>query len=340
MIIKRKTYPILPSAGYAQLRIFNGVHGCDYNFSTNLKENATFTVNALNAYEDKFIPIKNGNFTFLYQLHNEKEECPQFSSIERAHEFKDATAYSLFIQPQHNSEPLYWFEDKVDKSARGAALVRTLANVNQFHDIVWKEAKSGTISSKLKADNKKQLELRATEYMVMVDEIMVHQQALDQGGVYALIIGNANIVITKMVTITEPNSISILWLIPQYIVLTLGEVMFSVTGLEFSYSQAPMAMKTVLQACWLLTVAFGNVIVVIIAEAKIFNSQANEFFLFAGLMFADMMIFMWMAYDYKPNNPVIVENDLLTKNKINSTSSDYNKRSIVYPKYSQNNIEY
>jgi dipeptide/tripeptide permease len=32
-------------------------------------------------------------------------------------------------------------------------------------------------------------------------------------------------------------------------------------------------MKSVLQAGWLLTVAFGNLIVVIIAEAKFFDSQ-------------------------------------------------------------------
>lgn len=42
------------------------------------------------------------------------------------------------------------------------------------------------------------------------------------------------------------------------------QVMFSVTGLEFSFTQAPESMKSVIQGCWLLTVAFGNLIVVII----------------------------------------------------------------------------
>ena len=41
----------------------------------------------------------------------------------------------------------------------------------------------------------------------------------------------------NLLTVTEPNSMHMLWLIPQYFVMTLGEVMFSVTGLEFSYSQ-------------------------------------------------------------------------------------------------------
>nr|CAD7264422.1 unnamed protein product [Timema shepardi] len=62
---------------------------------------------------------------------------------------------------------------------------------------------------------------------------------------------------------------------------------------------APVSMKSVLQSGWLLTVAFGNLVVIIIAEAKFFDSQANEFFLFAGLMLLDMALFCWMAMKYK-----------------------------------------
>uniref|UniRef100_A0A8B9LX01 Solute carrier family 15 member 2 n=1 Tax=Astyanax mexicanus TaxID=7994 RepID=A0A8B9LX01_ASTMX len=64
----------------------------------------------------------------------------------------------------------------------------------------------------------------------------------------------------------QPNNVHIAWQVPQYVLITAGEVMFSITGLEFSYSQAPASMKSVLQAGWLLTVAFGNVIVLIVAE--------------------------------------------------------------------------
>lgn len=73
--------------------------------------------------------------------------------------------------------------------------------------------------------------------------------------------------------LAEPNNVHMLWQLPQYIVITAGEVMFSVTGLEFSFTQAPASMKSVLQACWLLSVAIGNMLVVVIAELKLFESQ-------------------------------------------------------------------
>lgn len=76
--------------------------------------------------------------------------------------------------------------------------------------------------------------------------------------------------------------------------------MFSVTGLQFSYTQAPESMRSVLQGCWQLTVAVGNLIVTIIVGASFFNRQTFEFLLFAILMFVDMGIFMWLAIRYKP----------------------------------------
>lgn len=166
--------------------------------------------------------------------------------------------------------------------------------------IVWQEVRSGNAALELQARNYDLHELNTIEYQVLIGQQLIHQQVLRPGGVYALVIGPASNEVhsSRMFQLTEPNSMSMLWLIPQYVVMSLGEVMFSVTGLEFSYSQAPPSLKSLLQACWLLTVAFGNVIVVIIAELKFFKSQASEFFLFAGLMFLDMLIFMWFAFYY------------------------------------------
>lgn len=41
----------------------------------------------------------------------------------------------------------------------------------------------------------------------------------------------------SLFTITSPNTVNILWQLPQILVITVAEIMFSITGLEFSYSQ-------------------------------------------------------------------------------------------------------
>uniref|UniRef100_A0A9J7ZB19 Solute carrier family 15 member 2 n=2 Tax=Cyprinus carpio TaxID=7962 RepID=A0A9J7ZB19_CYPCA len=126
---------------------------------------------------------------------------------------------------------------------------------------------------------------------------------LDFGAFYTVILSKKSEGLTtiKMEDI-QANNIHITWQIPQYVFLTAGEVMFSITGLEFSYSQAPASMKSVLQAGWLMTVAFGNVIVLIVAEGAGMEQWA-EFLLFAGLLVAVSIIFSIMAYFYTYVDP-------------------------------------
>lgn len=99
---------------------------------------------------------------------------------------------------------------------------------------------------------------------------------------------------------------SILWQIPMYFVLTCGEVMVSITGLEFAYTEAPPSMKSVCQAAWLLTVAMGNVIVIIVAGSQIFKGDdgvAHELIAYAGLMTVTAVLFSWMASRYNYVSP-------------------------------------
>uniref|UniRef100_A0A8C2XNX2 Solute carrier family 15 member 2 n=1 Tax=Cyclopterus lumpus TaxID=8103 RepID=A0A8C2XNX2_CYCLU len=123
-------------------------------------------------------------------------------------------------------------------------------------------------------------------------------ELLDFGASYTVVLveESGSVVAHKMEDV-KANDVHIAWQIPQYVLLTVGEVMFSVTGLEFSYSQAPPNMKSVLQAGWLLTVAFGNVIVLIVAEGAELE-QWKEFLLFAGLLLLVFIIFSVMAYFY------------------------------------------
>src|SRR5262249_40629462 len=44
--------------------------------------------------------------------------------------------------------------------------------------------------------------------------------------------------------------VSFLWQVIPYLLLTVGEVMVSVTGLEFAYTQAPKTMKSTVMSFW------------------------------------------------------------------------------------------
>ncbi|CAD5210150.1 unnamed protein product [Bursaphelenchus xylophilus] len=118
-----------------------------------------------------------------------------------------------------------------------------------------------------------------------------HVIDVDQGGLRTMIV--------------RPNSVSVLWQLPQYMVMTWGEILFSVTGLEFSYSQASPSMKSVLQAIWLMTTFFGNVIDMSISGSHLIREPEIEFFVYAFLMLVVIGVFVLIAMNY-----TYVEDDL------------------------------
>jgi proton-dependent oligopeptide transporter, POT family len=60
--------------------------------------------------------------------------------------------------------------------------------------------------------------------------------------------------------IARGESVSVGWQLFAYFIITAGEVMVSITALEFSYSQAPNRMKSFIMSLFLLSVTFGNLI--------------------------------------------------------------------------------
>lgn len=248
-------------------------------------------------FEDLYIPVSHGLQSYTYSVSS--TNCPndQISGIFPLHE---RTASSFFFTGIDSLE-VEMFEDNPEKSRRGWPFITVLANLRSETAKV-RFVENGNVRYEELGNFTNQVDVPAGWYYVFVDDLELESnKELRLGGVYTVIISqSAATAQSKLFLITQPNSVSMLWLIPQYVVVTLGEVMFSITGLEFSFTQAPVSMKSVIQGCWLLTVAFGNLIVVIITGANFFESQTYEFFLFAGLMFLDMIVFSWLAVRYKP----------------------------------------
>jgi len=81
--------------------------------------------------------------------------------------------------------------------------------------------------------------------------------------------------------------------------MTTSEVLISVTGLEFAYTQAPRRMKSTIMGFWLLGVTFGNVLVAFLAPMQKILSLSAFFWVFTALMAFAAVIFAVLAYLYK-----------------------------------------
>lgn len=289
-----KTYPVYPKPNESQVRIFNGAP-CNFTISSSLVGLSDFNFNSLDM-KKLSVPTDN-NITKSIAFNSITPGC---SNITGDLELQPGRSNSFFV----SSSTIISFNDKIDKTKSGYPLLRLLSNVDSVKVIKFINNK-GSETKQASSTSIDQFEILPGTYTLFGDDLKLGEVELALGGVYTTIIsrtasGNLDL---RTHVVTTPNTFHMLWLIPQYVIMTAAEVMFSVTGLEFAYSQAPSSMKSLLQACWLLTVAFGNVIVVIIAELKFFQSQAYEFFLFAVMMFIDMAIFglLAMRYTYVKN---------------------------------------
>lgn len=301
-----KENPILPGAQIAQLRIFNGIP-CDYAVSSNIPNAHQFTLNALQAFEEKHMSVTNEteySLKFMRMTESDKFSCPP--SFDAKLNLTEKKASSLFVTGSEQHENDYFIDDP-NRSETGDPLIRFLSSTQRqtIRSLIVRNAEHlNEVLINSDTTYRNLTKAVSGTYEIAIDKKTIGTITLKQGSVTTVIISEQTdgSFLFNEIRIVSPNSMNMLWLIPQYVVMTLGEVMFSITGLSFSYAQAPESMKSVLQACWLLTVAFGNALFMIVVEVKIFNSQAHEFLLFCVLMIVDMFIFMFLAYGYKSGN--------------------------------------
>jgi proton-dependent oligopeptide transporter, POT family len=96
----------------------------------------------------------------------------------------------------------------------------------------------------------------------------------------------------------QPAKVHVGWQLIAYVLITMAEVLVSVTGLEFAYTQAPRSMKSTIMGFWYLTVTVGNLLTHALAPRRE-ASVAGFFWTFAGLMAAASVVFAILSFFYK-----------------------------------------
>jgi len=98
---------------------------------------------------------------------------------------------------------------------------------------------------------------------------------------------------------------SIAWHFWAYALITIGEILISITALEFSYTQAPNSMKSFIMALFLLSVSLGNTFTGIVnswiqnPDGTSMLEGASYYWFFVYVVLAAGVLYSIASYFYK-----------------------------------------
>ena len=107
---------------------------------------------------------------------------------------------------------------------------------------------------------------------------------------------------TKIAAGQQP---SIAWQFAAFVVISLAEIMVSITCLEFSYTQSPPKLKSLIMSFYLLSIAAGNLFTSIVnkviqnPDGTVKLQGAAYFNFFAAFMFVTALLFIFVAMTYQ-----------------------------------------
>ncbi|XP_047993013.1 peptide transporter family 1-like [Leguminivora glycinivorella] len=286
----KTTYPQLPTPGLAQLRIFNGnpysVNISNHNISYSIPQHNFFVKKDFETHDTE-------NLTLNLSINEE-----YLDSFEREFILEENKANSYFL----DGGEVYGFFDNVDKSKSGLPIVRFLVShrVNAT-DIKFYNEKRNEIETQMSVGVSQQMEVFASTYSVWVgDDVVTRHLEMKEGAVYTVLVDkDGDEYKANVVVVTEPNSISMAWLLPQFLIMAVAEVLFCVTGNEFAFKESPESMKAVMSAIWMLTEAMGNILIIIVTRFMTGYEKETQLFFYTGLMFVAIFIFHFMARNYQ-----------------------------------------
>jgi len=123
---------------------------------------------------------------------------------------------------------------------------------------------------------------------------------------------------------SEPKkSVTVFLQLPQICLISIAEILISVTGLEFAYTQAAPQLKSCITAVFLITSAVGDLLTGVLFDAlSPVLSATMMLVLFAGLMVLNLCAFVYVARQFKP---VIVVDDKIRGAEEDQTETEEEK---------------
>ena len=101
------------------------------------------------------------------------------------------------------------------------------------------------------------------------------------------------------------HSPNIGWQMPAYALLSAGEVMVSITALEFAYTQSPVHMKSIIMSLYLLSISAGNAFTALVYvfikndDGTLKLHGASYYNFYAALSIGCVALWVFVAKRYK-----------------------------------------
>jgi solute carrier family 15 (oligopeptide transporter), member 1 len=92
--------------------------------------------------------------------------------------------------------------------------------------------------------------------------------------------------------VAPSRQVTVWWLVFAYIIITVAEILISVTGLELAYTAAPKSMTGFVTACWLLTVGLANLLINAYVTRRYTDMQPMHYF----AMLTTAMVVVTLAF--------------------------------------------
>src|SRR5262249_36703138 len=98
---------------------------------------------------------------------------------------------------------------------------------------------------------------------------------------------------------------SCVWQVPQFLLLSISEILISATALEFAYKQAPKSMKSIIMAIWFLTISLGSLMPPFVPKLNPFSGPSFYWF-FAILMTIAAFLFLLITAGFREKDLELV----------------------------------
>ena len=105
--------------------------------------------------------------------------------------------------------------------------------------------------------------------------------------------------------IAQGETPPIAWQLLAFVIMTAAEVMVSITCLEFSYTQAPLKLKSLIMGLFLLSVSLGNGFTALVnywiqnPDGTVVLTGPAYYWFFAGVMFIVACLFLFVVGRYQ-----------------------------------------